>query len=44
MRMTALNYYSEIGLDYLIFPFFALGAARLASPPQSSPKQPAVRA
>ncbi len=30
MRMSAGAYYSEIGLTYLIFPVFALGAARLA--------------
>jgi len=30
MKMTALSYYSEIGLVYLTFPAFALGAARLA--------------
>jgi hypothetical protein len=29
MRMTASAYYSEIGLVYLTFPVFALGAARL---------------
>jgi hypothetical protein len=29
MRMTPLAYYSEIGLDYLTFPLFGLGAARL---------------
>jgi hypothetical protein len=28
--MTALGYYSEIGLVYLTFPVFALVAARLA--------------
>jgi hypothetical protein len=28
--MTALGYYSEIGLVYLTFPIFALLAARLA--------------
>jgi phosphate/sulfate permease len=38
MRMTALNYYSEIGLDYLIFPLFAFGAARLACSRDSSQK------
>jgi hypothetical protein len=32
MRMTALAYYSEIGLSYLIFPLFGLGAARLIGP------------
>ncbi|HMD97417.1 MAG TPA: hypothetical protein VKM93_08850 [Terriglobia bacterium] len=31
MKMTAANYYSEIGLAYLIFPAFALGAAGLVS-------------
>jgi len=31
MKMDAATYYSEIGLSYLIFPAFALGAARLAS-------------
>jgi hypothetical protein len=31
MKMTAGSYYSEIGLSYLIFPVFALGAARLAA-------------
>ena len=30
MQMTAWAYYSEIGLNYLAFPFFAFGAARLA--------------
>jgi hypothetical protein len=30
MKMTALGYYSEIGLVYLTFPVFALLAARLA--------------
>ncbi len=30
MKMTALGYYSEIGLVYLTFPIFALLAARLA--------------
>ena len=30
MQMTAWGYYSEIGLGYLAFPIFALGAARLA--------------
>ena len=30
MKMTALGYYSEIGLGYLAFPLFAFGAARLA--------------
>jgi hypothetical protein len=30
MKMTAWAYYSEIGLGYLAFPIFALGAARLA--------------
>ena len=29
MQMTAAAYYSEIGLAYLAFPIFALGAARL---------------
>jgi hypothetical protein len=29
MKMTAGAYYSEIGLAYLVFPCFALGAARL---------------
>ncbi len=29
MKMTAAGYYSEIGLNYLTFPAFALGAARL---------------
>jgi len=29
MTMTPLQYYSEIGLVYLAFPVFALGAARL---------------
>jgi hypothetical protein len=32
MRMTALAYYSEIGLAYLAFPAFAFLAARLAKP------------
>jgi hypothetical protein len=44
MRMTALNYYSEIGLDYLIFPFFAFGAARLATSQAASSKEPMARA
>ena len=30
MKMTAWGYYSEIGLNYLAFPIFAFGAARLA--------------
>lgn len=30
MKMTALGYYSEIGLVYLTFPVFSLLAARLA--------------
>jgi hypothetical protein len=30
MKLTAWAYYSEIGLGYLAFPFFAFGAARLA--------------
>lgn len=30
MKMTALGYYSEIGLVYLTFPVFAMLAARLA--------------
>jgi uncharacterized membrane protein YpjA len=30
MRMTAWGYCSEIGLAYLAFPIFALGASRLA--------------
>ncbi len=30
MKMTAGGYYSEIGLAYLVYPAFALGAARLA--------------
>jgi hypothetical protein len=30
MRMTAAAYYSAIGLDYLIYPLYALGAAWLA--------------
>jgi len=30
MKMTAARYYSEIGVDYLIFPAFALAASRLA--------------
>ena len=29
-KMTAAQYYSEIGVDYLIFPVFALAASRLA--------------
>ena len=29
MKMTAANYYSQIGVDYLIYPLFAFGAARL---------------
>ena len=32
MRMTAPQYYSEIGLSYLAFPAFALWAARLVKP------------
>ena len=34
MEMTAARYYSEIGVDYLVFPAFALGAARLARNPR----------
>jgi hypothetical protein len=30
MKMTALAYYSEIGLVYLTFPIFALLAPRMA--------------
>ena len=30
MKMTALGYYSEIGLVYLTYPMFAVMAARLA--------------
>jgi hypothetical protein len=30
MKMTAAKYYSEIGVDYLIFPAFALASSRLA--------------
>jgi len=30
MKMTVLNYYSEIGLVYLTFPIFAVIAARMA--------------
>jgi len=36
MKMAAGKYYSEIGLTYLIFPLFALGAARLV--PQQQQK------
>jgi hypothetical protein len=32
MKMTALGYYSEIGLVYLTFPVFACLSARLAKP------------
>jgi hypothetical protein len=32
MKMTALGYYSEIGLAYLTFPVFAFLSARLAKP------------
>jgi len=32
MKMTALSYYSEIGLAYLTFPVFAFLSARLAKP------------
>ena len=32
MKMTAAKYYSEIGVDYLIFPVFAFAATRLARP------------
>lgn len=32
MKMTALAYYSEIGLAYLTFPAFGVLAARLAKP------------
>jgi len=31
MKMDVGKYYSEIGLTYLIFPMFALGAARLVA-------------
>jgi hypothetical protein len=37
MKMTAGNYYSEVGLAYLIFPAFALGAAGLVSSPRARP-------
>ena len=30
MQMAAAKYYSEIGVDYLIFPVFALAAPRVA--------------
>jgi uncharacterized membrane protein YpjA len=30
MKMTAAKYYSEIGVDYLIFPVFALAASKMA--------------
>ena len=30
MQMTAAQYYSEIGLEYLIYPIVAIGAAKLA--------------
>ncbi len=36
MKMTAARYYSEIGLDYLIFPLFAFFAARLAAAANSA--------
>lgn len=36
MKMTVARYYSEIGLDYLIFPAFAIGAARLAGTRRSA--------
>jgi uncharacterized membrane protein len=32
MKMSALGYYSEIGLVYLTFPIFAFLSARLAKP------------
>jgi hypothetical protein len=32
MKMTALGYYSEIGLVYLTFPVFAFLSARMAKP------------
>jgi uncharacterized membrane protein len=32
MKMTALGYYSEIGLVYLTFPVFAFLSARLTKP------------
>jgi hypothetical protein len=32
MKMTAWNYYSEIGLGYLMFPALAFSAARLGKP------------
>ncbi len=32
MKMTALGYYSEIGLVYLTYPVFSILAARLAKP------------
>jgi hypothetical protein len=32
MAMTAGAYYSEIGVAYLAFPTFGLGAARLVKP------------
>ena len=34
MKMAAAQYYSEIGVSYLIFPAFALVAARLISTPK----------
>jgi uncharacterized membrane protein YpjA len=37
MRMTAAAYYSEIGLNYLIFPVFAFGATRLVGSREPGP-------
>jgi uncharacterized membrane protein YpjA len=36
MKMTAGQYYSEIGFAYLLFPAFALGAALIARVPRHS--------
>lgn len=39
MKMTAAAYYSEIGLTYLIYPLFALGAASLVPHHEGTPQQ-----
>ena len=41
MKMTAAKYYSEIGLDYLIYPVFAFGAASLIGSRRAAQPPPA---
>jgi len=37
MKMAASKYYSEIGVDYLIYPVFAVAAGWLARPQRQEP-------